>query len=321
MTNNCKVFMNEAVAGIDIGGTNTSFGLVSREGKVLSKGTLGTRQFAEAEELVQAVSADLKQQVQSLQKQFPGIRLLGAGVGAPNANPYTGMVEYAPNLSWKGVVPLEKLFSEALDTHAKITNDAKAAALGEQMFGAARGSRNFLVITLGTGLGSGIVANGEMIYGHDGFAGELGHVTIERGGRLCGCGRYGCLETYCSATGIVRTYRELKPNVDDSVDSKEITRRALEGEAEAQEAYRFTGEMLGYALSNFAAITSPEMIILFGGLVKAGDLLLNPVREAFEANLLNIYRGKIKIKISELHESDAALLGSASLIYREAFKE
>jgi glucokinase len=316
-----KVFMNEAVAGIDIGGTNTSFGLVSREGKVLSKGSLKTRDFAEAQELVQAVCADLKLQIQSLQKQYPGIRLLGVGVGAPNANPYTGMVEYAPNLSWKGVVPLQKMFSDALETTAKITNDAKAAALGEQMFGAAQGSRNFLVITLGTGLGSGIVANGEMIYGHDGFACELGHVLVEKNGRLCGCGRHGCLETYCSATGIVRTYLELKPDTEASVDSREITRRALEGEPEAQEAYRFTGEMLGYALSNFAAVTSPEMIILFGGLVKAGDLLLNPVREAFEANLLNIYKGKIEIKISELHETDAALLGSASLIYRHVFKE
>lgn len=313
--------MNEAVAGIDIGGTNTSFGLVSREGKVLSKGTLGTRQFSSAAELVTAVSHQLLQQTAEIQKQFPGLRLLGVGIGAPNANPYRGTVEHAPNLNWEGVVPLQQLFADALSVPAQLTNDAKAAALGEHMFGAARGSRNFLVITLGTGLGSGVVANGQIIYGHDGFAGELGHVLMEKNGRLCGCGRYGCLETYCSATGIVRTYRELKPDAEANVDSREITRRALEGEAEAREAYRFTGEMLGYALSNFAAITSPEMIILFGGLVKAGSLLLDPVKASFEKNLLNIYQGKIQIKVSELHESDAALLGSASLIYKNVYHE
>lgn len=307
--------MNQVAAGIDIGGTNTAFGLVSESGKVLVKGTRPTRSFPDAKSLVETVSEAIHAQVRELSKTYPGLKLSGAGVGAPNANPYRGTVEYAPNLNWHGVVPLRDLFSTALGVHTELTNDAKAAALGEQFFGAARGCRNFIVITLGTGLGSGIVANGRMIYGHEGFAGELGHVLIERNGRLCGCGRHGCLETYCSATGIVRTYRELKPNAPESADAREITRLALEGEPEAREAYRFTGEMLGYALANFVAVTQPEKIILFGGLVKAGDLLLNPVKSAFEANLLNIYRNKIQIEVSSLHESDAALLGSASLVF------
>jgi glucokinase len=299
------------VAGIDIGGTNTACGLVTENGEVLSKEILSTRSFADAESLVKAVSESIRQQV----KNTPENLLRGIGIGAPNANPYTGTVDYAPNLSWKGVVPLKKMFEEELRLPTLITNDAKAAALGEFHFGAARGLSDFLVITLGTGLGSGLFANGQIVYGHDGFAGELGHVIVERNGRLCGCGRKGCLETYCSATGIVRTYKELNPEAAENIDSKEITRRALEGESAAREAYRKTGEMLGFALANFTAISSPSTIILFGGLVKAGDLLLNPVRETFEANLLPIYKGKISIKISELHESDAAILGAGSLLF------
>ena len=299
------------VAGIDIGGTNTACGLVTENGEVLSKEILSTRSFADAESLVKAVSQSIRQQV----KNTPENLLRGIGIGAPNANPYTGTVDYAPNLSWKGVVPLKKMFEEELRLPTLITNDANAAALGEFHFGAARGLSDFLVITLGTGLGSGLFANGQIVYGHDGFAGELGHVIVERNGRLCGCGRKGCLETYCSATGIVRTYKELNPDAAENIDSKEITRRALEGESAAREAYRKTGEMLGFALANFTAISSPSTIILFGGLVKAGDLLLNPVRETFEANLLPIYKGKISIKISELHESDAAILGAGSLLF------
>jgi glucokinase len=299
------------VAGIDIGGTNTACGLVTENGEVLSKEILSTRSFADAESLVKAVSQSIRQQV----KNTPENLLRGIGIGAPNANPYTGTVDYAPNLSWKGVVPLKKMFEEELRLPTLITNDAKAAALGEFHFGAARGLSDFLVITLGTGLGSGLFANGQIVYGHDGFAGELGHVIVERNGRLCGCGRKGCLETYCSATGIVRTYKELNPDAAENIDSKEITRRALEGESAAREAYRKTGEMLGFALANFTAISSPSTIILFGGLVKAGDLLLNQVRETFEANLLPIYKGKISIKISELHESDAAILGAGSLLF------
>ena len=299
------------VAGIDIGGTNTACGLVTENGEVLSKEILSTRSFADAESLVRAVSQSIRQQV----KNTPDNLLKGIGIGAPNANPYTGTVDYAPNLSWKGVVPLKKMFEEELRLPTLITNDAKAAALGEFHFGAARGLSDFLVITLGTGLGSGLFANGQIVYGHDGFAGELGHVIVERNGRLCGCGRKGCLETYCSATGIVRTYKELNPDAAENIDSKEITRRAVEGESAAREAYRKTGEMLGFVLANFTAISSPSTIILFGGLVKAGDLLLNPVRETFEANLLPIYKGKISIKISELHESDAAILGAGSLLF------
>lgn len=299
------------VAGIDIGGTNTACGLVTEDGEVLSKEILPTCSFNDAESLVKAVSTSIRQQI----KNNPESLLQGIGIGAPNANPYTGTVDYAPNLSWKGVVPLKKMFEEELKLPTLITNDAKAAALGEFRFGAARGLSDFLVITLGTGLGSGLFSNGQIVYGHDGFAGELGHVIVERNGRLCGCGRKGCLETYCSATGIVRTYKELNPNAPENINSKEITRRALDGESAAREAYRKTGEMLGFALANFTAISSPSTIILFGGLVKAGDLLLNPVHKTFEANLLPIYKGKISIKISELHESDAALLGAGSLLF------
>ena len=299
------------VAGIDIGGTNTACGLVTDQGEVLSKEILPTRSFTDADSLVKAVSACIRQQI----KDHPETLLQGIGIGAPNANPYTGTVDYAPNLSWKGIVPLKKMFEEELNLPTFITNDAKAAALGEFRFGAARGLSDFLVITLGTGLGSGLFANGQIVYGHDGFAGELGHVIVESNGRMCGCERKGCLETYCSATGIVRTYKELNPQAPEHIDSKEITKRALEGEEAAREAYRKTGEMLGFALANFTAVSSPSTIILFGGLVKAGELLLKPVRESFEENLLPIYRGKISIKISELHESDAALLGAGSLLF------
>lgn len=309
--------MNEIVAGIDIGGTNTTFGLVSASGEVVLKKGIKTRDYPEIEQFVEEVSSGILNLVSQLRVDFPNVLFKGIGIGAPNANPYRGTIENAPNLSWKGIVPIAAMFKEKAKVECKITNDAKAAAIGEHIFGSAKGMKDFIVITLGTGLGSGIIANGEVIYGYDGFAGELGHVIINPGGRLCGCGRHGCLETYCSATGLVITYKELKPN-SDGIDAKAIAMRASEGEKEAIEAFRLTGEVLGFALANSVAYTSPQAIFLFGGLIKAGDLLFIPTRESFEKNLLKNYKGHIRIEPSSLHEGDAAVLGAASLIYKES---
>jgi glucokinase len=309
--------MEEVVAGIDIGGTNTTIGLVSKAGRVLAKDGLKTRNYPEIGDFVIAANQVINKQLENLHHDIPELRLKGIGIGAPNANPFKGTIENAPNLSWRGIVPLAKLMSDSLNAHCKLTNDAKAAALGEQQFGAAKGMKDFLVITLGTGLGSGIIANGSLIYGHDGFAGELGHVIVVPGGRLCGCGRHGCLETYVSATGLVRTYRELNPEASLEIDARAVAELAQAGDSIAIEAYRQTGEMLGFSLANSVAYTSPEAIFLFGGLIRAGEILFKPTREAFEANLLNNYKGHIKIHPSALHESDAAVLGAASIIWNE----
>ncbi len=305
--------MRHVVAAIDIGGTNTKFGLVDRAGKILFQSTLSTRSFPDPIDLVAHLKSIFEKEVQQLDEASI---LVGIGIGAPNGNYFTGQIEFAPNLLWKGKVPLCSLFAEAMNCPAWLTNDANAAALGELVYGAAKGMKDFLFITLGTGLGSGIVANGELIYGHDGFAGEVGHVLVTPGGRLCGCGRKGCLETYCSATAIVTTYHELK-NSKELVDAKIIADRAHAGEREACEAFRLTGETLGLALANSVAYTSPAAIFLFGGLAHAGELLFAPTRRSFEENLLIIYKNKIKILPSGLHEDDAALLGSASLIWQE----
>jgi len=309
--------MEEVVAGIDIGGTNTTIGLVSKAGRVLAKDGLKTKHFPEIGDFVLATNQIINKQIEHLRHDSPELTLKGIGIGAPNANPFKGTIENAPNLSWRGIVPLAKLMSDSLQVHCKLTNDAKAAALGEQQFGAAKGMKDFLVITLGTGLGSGIIANGSLIYGHDGFAGELGHVIVVPGGRLCGCGRHGCLETYVSATGLVNTFHELSPNANPEMDARAIAELAKAGDAIAIEAYRRTGEMLGFSLANSVAYTSPEAIFLFGGLIRAGEILFKPTREAFEKNLLNNYKGHIQIHPSALHESDAAVLGAASIIWNE----
>ena len=305
--------MKELVAAIDIGGTNTKFGLVDRSGAILFQSSLPTRSFPEASQLVEKLSAIF---IEELGKLMEPAELKGLGIGAPNGNYFTGQIEFAPNLQWKGIVPLSALFAKALNRPVWLTNDANAAALGEMIFGAAKGMKDFLFITLGTGLGSGIVANGELIYGHDGFAGEVGHVIVTPGGRACGCGRKGCLETYCSATAIVKTYQELKKS-DEVVHAKDIADRAHAGESEALAAFRLTGEILGLALANSVAYTSPAAIFLFGGLAHAGELLFAPTRKSFEDNLLVIYKNKITILPSGLHEDDAALLGAASLAWQE----
>ncbi len=307
--------MEEVVVGIDIGGTNTTIGIVSKAGRVLAKDGLRTKQFPEIADFITAATNIINQQITNIRHDIPNLTLKGIGVGAPNGNPYTGTIQNAPNLSWKGIVPLADLLHKSLKVPCKLTNDAKAAALGEQQFGAAKGMKDFLVITLGTGLGSGIVANGSLIYGFDGFAGELGHVIVVPNGRLCGCGRHGCLETYVSATGLVSTFKELNPKATDTHDARKIAEMAQEGDKTAIEAYRLTGEMLGFALANSVAYTSPEAIFLFGGLIRAGEILFKPTRESFEKQLLNNYKGHIHIHPSALHESDAAVLGAASIIW------
>jgi len=310
----------QLAAGIDIGGTNTYFGLVDQRGKVLFHDKVPTDNFSTPEDLAAVVCEHIKKAKNNLGKKY---ELIGAGIGAPNGNYFTGNIEFAPNLKWKGVVRLAKIFSDRIGTKTVLTNDANAAALGELMFGGAKGMRDFILITLGTGLGSGIVANGELIYGHDGFAGELGHVIVIQGGRQCGCGRKGCLETYCSATGIKRTYADLlmsrheKPTVAGKVaDAKFIFDKAREGDEVALEAFRSTGELLGFALANSVAFTSPEAIFLFGGLAQARDFIFKPTKKSFEENLLAIYKGKVKILPSELLENDAAIIGAASLIWK-----
>ena len=311
--------MQQLVAGIDIGGTNTSFGLVNANGELVFKESVPTEHFPIPEDLVAVVCEHIKRAVLS----FQNFELIGAGIGAPNGNYFKGTVEFAPNLKWYGIIPLAKLFEERLGVKTSLTNDANAAAIGEMMFGAAKGMKDFIFITLGTGLGSGIVSNGELVYGHDSFAGELGHVIMFPDGRQCGCGRKGCLETYCSATGIKRTYSDLlmshheKMETNEKMtDAKFVFDKAMNGDRYAIEAFNYTGDILGLALANSVAYTSPEAIFLFGGLALSGDFIFKPAIESFENNLLNIYKNKIKILPSKLKENDAALLGAASLIWK-----
>jgi glucokinase len=315
----------DVVAAIDIGGTNTVIAIVDREGKILARDIVLTTDFPEAKSLVNACAEKIMALLTS-QRSTLNPQLKGVGIGAPNGNYFKGTIEFAPNLKWKGVIPLADYFSEALKVKAVLTNDANAAALGEMYFGGARGMKDFIFVTLGTGLGSGFVANGKIIYGHDGFAGELGHVIVMQHGRQCGCGRKGCLEQYCSATGIVKTYFEILRSSEpeafnhierSKVDAKYIYEKAMAGDENAFYAFNYTGEMLGLALANSVTYTSPEAIFLFGGLAQAGELLFNPTILSFETNLLNIYRDKIKILPSSLPENDAPILGAASLIWNE----
>jgi len=309
--------------GIDIGGTNTTFGIVDRRGNLLYDGHISTRDHQEVSFFIQALYDQLAPLIQKV--TLEGGEVKGIGVGVPNGNYFKGTIEFAPNLPWRGVVPLASLIQDAFTLPTVLTNDANAAAIGEMTYGAARGMKDFIMITLGTGLGSGIVVNGQLVYGHDGFAGELGHVIVFPEGRRCGCGRKGCLETYVSATGIVRTIHELLqsrhiPSLlrdmnPTAITSKTIRDAALKGDALAIEAFEFTGKILGQQLANFVAFSSPEAIILFGGLTRAGDLIFRPTIHAMEENLLQIYKNKIKVLPSELKESDAAILGASALVW------
>ena len=313
----------ELAIGIDIGGTNTKWGLVNHRGEIIKKGELKTDEYTTIEGFMDALYATLKPVIDTVED---GNVVKGIGVGAPNGNYYNGTIEYAPNLHWKGVIPVAKLISEKFGLPSSLTNDANAAAVGEMMYGAARGMKDFIMITLGTGVGSGIVANGQLIYGHDGFAGELGHVTVRPGGRKhWSTNLYGTLEAYCSATGIVLTAREmlaasneeslLRNYPIEEIDAKKVYDCAIQGDKLCVEVYRYTGQILGEALANFIMFSSPEAVILFGGVIKAGDLLMTPTKEHMEKNLLPIYKNKIKLIFSELKEADAAILGASALVW------
>ena len=310
------------VIGIDIGGTNTTFGVIDARGMILYCRSIQTGDYPEIELYVAVLSECLKDIIQ----QAGGHQLIkGIGVGAPMGNYLTGCIENAANLPWKGIIPLARLISEKMDgIPVTVTNDANAAAIGELAYGAARGLKDFIVITLGTGVGSGIVIGGNVVYGHDGFAGELGHVIIRReNGRLCGCGRTGCLEAYTSATGVARTARELLTSRTDTsllrnldpekITSKDIYEAALNGDQLALAIFELTGAILGEAFADFIAFSGPEAIILFGGLAKAGDLILNPIKRSMDKHVLSAYSGKTKLLISQLNESDAAILGAGAL--------
>ena len=308
------------VVGMDIGGTNTVFGIVDQDGNVVCQDSVKTKAYPIIEDYVNAIGDKLDALIESVGGKD---KINGMGVGAPNGNYYTGNIEFAPNLSWKGIVPLTKLFGERIGVPCKLTNDANAAAIGEMTYGAAKGMKHFIMITLGTGVGSGIVIDGKLVYGHDGFAGELGHVIAVPDGRLCGCGRKGCLETYCSATGIVRTAKEILTssydpsmlrNIPESeLTSKDIFDCAMAGDAIAKDIFQKTGELLGKSLANFTAFSSPEAFIIFGGLAKAGDLIFKPVKEAMEENMLAVFKNKVKVLPSQLKDADAAVLGASAL--------
>lgn len=312
------------VIGLDLGGTNSVFGIVDSRGDIKATTAIKTQVYDEVEDYVKA-SVDA---LQIIIDQVGGIdKIKSMGIGAPNANYYTGNIEFAPNLKWghSGIVPLADMFSERLGIPVGITNDANAAAIGEMTYGAARGMKNFIEITLGTGVGSGIVINGQVVYGSDGFAGELGHVTMVRGenGRLCGCGRTGCLEAYCSATGVARTAREMLQKTDrpsllrdlepDKITSLDVSLAAAKGDELSKEIYQFTGEMLGEACADFAAFCSPEAFVFFGGLTKAGDLLMDPIKKSYDEHVLKIFKGHAKFLVSSLDGSSAAVLGASAI--------
>lgn len=310
--------------GIDIGGTNTVYGIVDKEGVCLVKDKLGTNISDDARIFVETLSHRIKKSISNFEEE---IELMGIGIGVPNGNFYKGTIEFAPNLSWKGVVPLVDYFKEHFNVPVFLTNDANAAAIGEMVYGGAKGMKNFIMITLGTGLGSGIVVNGQLVYGHDGFAGELGHVIVKDNGRQCGCGRRGCLETYCSAPGIKRTAFEMMLDSNEKsalheytfkkLNSKIVADAATEGDELALKVFNTTGKILGRALANSVAYTSPEAIFLFGGPVQAGDLIFGPTRKYLEKNLLEIYKNKVKVLPSELPIGNAAIVGASALVWNE----
>ncbi len=313
----------KVVLGIDIGGTNTGFGLVEKSGSISYRGRIDTRGQADAQQLFDRLFKIFNKEYQSLSGNF---ELCGVGIGAPNANYYRKTVENPPNLNW-GFVKMDKMVEQFVDLPMAITNDANAAAVGEMMYGAARGMKHFIQITLGTGLGSGIVADGKLVYGCDGFAGELAHTIVFKDGRQCGCGIRGCLETYASATGIKRTAFELLARENaaselrgfsfNEMTSKMIFEAALRNDPIALESFELTGKILGEALANSVAHLSPEAIILFGGLASAGEFITKPTKKHMEKNLFHAFRNKVKILLSSLPEADAALLGAAALIWQE----
>ena len=315
--------MVEHVAlGIDIGGTNTAFGLVSHDGKVVFEDTVATTYYADPQDLVKHIYASVKES-----EHFENI--LGIGIGAPNGNAFTGNIEFAPNLTWKGIIPIASMFQDQFHRPALLTNDANAAALGEHLFGCARDLKDFVTITLGTGLGSGVFVNGDLVVGSQGLAGEYGHIRVVPDGRLCGCGRHGCLETYVSSTGVVRSIHELDrasrwqsalmklqhPTAVDVFKAKDA------GDLFAQEIIEFTAETLGSALADFAAFSNPKAYILFGGIAQSGEPFAKRVKYYLEKNALKIYQDEIEIRVSHLHDKNAAVLGTAASLFWKAVKK
>lgn len=332
--------MKKLVFGIDIGGTNTAFGLVDENGEIFGESAISTKSYMKYDDYPRYIE-DLAKAMQTLLDSLSfNFELVGIGVGAPNANYYKGTVEIPSNL-WKyteeqlaaGMKDEGRMFNFAddlgkhfLNVPIYITNDANAATIGEMVYGGAKGMKDFIMITLGTGVGSGFVSNGEMIYGHNGFAGEFGHVIVDRGGRQCGCGRKGCLEAYTSANGIKRTAFELMATMTDpsplreysfdQLDSAMLSQFAAKGDPIAKECFRVTGQKLGYALADAVTITSPEAIFLFGGLAKAGNLIFDPIKWYMEENMLVTFKNKVKVLPSELQNKNAAILGAAALVWQ-----
>lgn len=317
------------VVGIDIGGTNTVFGIVDARGHVVAADSVKTKKHVDFDDYINDLHEGLSRLIKANDAED---QIQGIGIGAPNANYYTGEIINPPNLPWGPIIPLAEKVSKAFGgIPVAITNDANAAAVGEMTYGAARGMKDFIMITLGTGVGSGIVINGQLVYGSDGFAGELGHVIMKRNnGRVCGCGRTGCLEAYCSATGVARTAREfleirnepsLLRNLDiEDITSKDVYDAAMAGDRLAKDIFTFTGTILGEAFADMVAFSSPQAIVLFGGLAKSGELLLKPLKETFEKSVMPVFAGKTKILISELKESDAAVLGASALGWEARYR-
>ena len=318
--------MKKAAIGIDIGGTNTVMGIVDKKGKVIREKSIPTETHADYKIYMNNLADAVEELISTVGSEF---EIIGIGVGAPNGNYYNGTIEFAPNLKFKGVVPVVDFLKSRFNfPYVVLTNDANAAAIGEMIYGGARGMKDFIMITLGTGVGSGIVVNGEMVYGHDGFAGEIGHTIYDPNGRDCGCGRRGCLETYTSAPGLKRTVFELLSTMNEpsimreisfhDLSAKAIDKAARKGDEIALEAFDYTGQVLGLKLADAVAHTSPEAIFLFGGLAQAGDLIFDPVRKYLEENLLNIYKNKVKVLPSKLPPGEAAILGSSALVWKES---
>ncbi|RLD78324.1 MAG: ROK family protein [Bacteroidetes bacterium] len=316
--------MKELCIGIDIGGTNTVIGVVDIDGNFSAENSFSTKKYKKIDAFIEALKIGIKECLDSIKTNYI---LKGIGIGAPNGNYYNGSIEYAPNLNWYEIIPLADILNKHFHVPVVLTNDANAAAMGEMIYGSAKGLDNFIVITLGTGLGSGLVVDGKVVYGHDGFAGEIGHTIYDPNGRLCGCGRKGCLETYASATGIKRTVIELLNNSDtksilidipeDELNSKDIYEAAVKGDKIALDAFDYTAKVLGLKMADSIAYTSPEAIFLFGGLALSGDYILKPTKKYMEENLLKIYKNKVRLELSGLMGKNAAILGAAALIWKE----
>ncbi|MEA4968703.1 MAG: ROK family protein [Bacteroidaceae bacterium] len=313
--------------GIDIGGTNTGFGLVDEKGNIISTTSISTKDFDIVENYLDEI---VKHIILLIERCEDKSLLKGVGIGAPNGNYYNGTIEHAPNLKFHGIIPVKeyietKLKGKGYDLKVTLTNDANAAAIGEMIYGGAKGIKNFIMITLGTGVGSGIVVDGKVVYGADGFAGEVGHTIVQPEGRMCGCGRRGCVETYSSVTGLRKTALELINNTktksslreicQENIGGKAIYNAAINGDKLALKCFEITAKMLAIGMANAVAVTSPEKIFLFGGLTKAGDLLMNPLKKYFEESLFVVFQNKIDLEISHLDENTAAILGAAALTY------